>query len=46
MSAAFLPSDVVVVSTNGQLQDSKATFKATSSNAGTKSATKTITVTK
>jgi carboxyl-terminal processing protease len=28
MSAAFLPSDVVVVSTNGQLQDSKATFKA------------------
>ena len=29
MSAAFLPSDVVVVSTNGQLQDSKATFKAT-----------------
>ncbi|MFM8738433.1 MAG: S41 family peptidase [Betaproteobacteria bacterium] len=29
MSAAFLPSDVVVVSTNGQLQDSKAVFKAT-----------------
>jgi carboxyl-terminal processing protease len=29
MSAAFLHSDVVVVSTNGQLQDSKATFKAT-----------------
>ena len=29
MSAAFLPSDVVVVSTNGQLQDSKAIFKAT-----------------
>jgi carboxyl-terminal processing protease len=28
MSAAFLPSDVVVVSTNGQLQDSKAIFKA------------------
>ncbi len=28
MSAAFLPSDVVVVSTNGQLQDSKAVFKA------------------
>jgi carboxyl-terminal processing protease len=29
ISAAFLPSDVVVVSTNGQLPDSKATFKAT-----------------
>ncbi|WP_028997404.1 S41 family peptidase [Azohydromonas australica] len=29
VSAAFLPSDVVVVSTNGQLPDSKATFKAT-----------------
>ncbi|MBM3388326.1 MAG: PDZ domain-containing protein [Betaproteobacteria bacterium] len=29
MSAAFLPSDVVVVSTNGQLQDAKAVFKAT-----------------
>ncbi|MFM8511035.1 MAG: S41 family peptidase [Betaproteobacteria bacterium] len=29
MSAAFLPSDMVVVSTNGQLQDSKAVFKAT-----------------
>jgi len=29
MSAAFLPSDLVVVSTNGQLQDSKAVFKAT-----------------
>jgi carboxyl-terminal processing protease len=29
MSAAFLPLDVVVVSTNGQLQDSKAIFKAT-----------------
>jgi carboxyl-terminal processing protease len=28
MSAAFLPSDAVVVSTNGQLQDSKAIFKA------------------
>ena len=28
ISAAFLPSDVVVVSTNGQLPDSKATFKA------------------
>ena len=28
MSAAFLPADVVVVSTNGQLQDSKAIFKA------------------
>ncbi|WP_298232233.1 S41 family peptidase [uncultured Azohydromonas sp.] len=30
ISAAFLPSDVVVVSTNGQLPDSKATFKASS----------------
>lgn len=29
ISAAFLPSDVVVVSTNGQLPDSKASFKAT-----------------
>ncbi|WP_157270916.1 S41 family peptidase [Azohydromonas aeria] len=29
ISAAFLPADVVVVSTNGQLPDSKATFKAT-----------------
>jgi carboxyl-terminal processing protease len=29
ISAAFLPSDVVVVSTNGQLPDSKQTFKAT-----------------
>ena len=29
LSAAFLPSEVVVVSTNGQLQDSKAVFKAT-----------------
>jgi carboxyl-terminal processing protease len=28
ISAAFLPSDVVVVSTNGQIADSKATFKA------------------
>jgi len=28
VSAAFLPKDVVVVSTNGQLQDSKATFYA------------------
>ena len=28
MSAAFLPADVAVVSTNGQLQDSKAVFKA------------------
>ncbi|MDZ5460749.1 S41 family peptidase [Azohydromonas lata] len=30
ISAAFLPTDVVVVSTNGQLPDSKATFKASS----------------
>ncbi|MFM8665196.1 MAG: S41 family peptidase [Betaproteobacteria bacterium] len=29
MSAAVLPSDVVAVSTHGQLQDSKAVFKAT-----------------
>ncbi|KNZ33489.1 MAG: peptidase S41 [Methylibium sp. NZG] len=28
VSAAFLPSDVVVVSTNGQIADSKSTFKA------------------
>ncbi len=28
LSAAFLPADVVVVSTNGQIADSKATFKA------------------
>ena len=28
VSAAFLPKDVVVVSTNGQLPDSKATFYA------------------
>jgi carboxyl-terminal processing protease len=28
ISAAFLPSDAVVVSTNGQISDSKATFKA------------------
>jgi carboxyl-terminal processing protease len=28
VSTAFLPSDVVVVSTNGQLDESKATFKA------------------
>ena len=28
VSAAFLPSDVVVVTTNGQIADSKATFKA------------------
>jgi len=28
ISAAFLPSDVVVVTTNGQIADSKATFKA------------------
>ena len=29
ISAAFLPSDAVVVSTNGQITESKATFKAT-----------------
>jgi carboxyl-terminal processing protease len=29
ISAAFLPSDVVVVSTNGQIPESKASFKAT-----------------
>jgi carboxyl-terminal processing protease len=28
ISAAFLPNDAVVVSTNGQISDSKATFKA------------------
>ena len=28
LSAAFLPADVVVVTTNGQLPDSKSTFKA------------------
>ena len=28
VSSAFLPTDVVVVSTNGQIADSKATFKA------------------
>jgi carboxyl-terminal processing protease len=28
ISAAFLPDNVVVVSTNGQLAESKATFKA------------------
>ena len=28
LSAAFLPSDVTVVTTNGQLSDSRATFKA------------------
>lgn len=31
ISAAFLPSDVVVVSTNGQIADSKQVFKATPS---------------
>lgn len=31
ISAAFLPSDAVVVTTNGQIADSKATFKATPS---------------
>ena len=31
ISAAFLPGDAVVVSTNGQLADSKQTFKATPS---------------
>jgi carboxyl-terminal processing protease len=30
ISTAFLPSDVVVVSTNGQISDSKQTFKASS----------------
>ncbi len=30
LSAAFLPPDVAVVSTNGQLPDAKATFKASS----------------
>ncbi|MBL8324353.1 MAG: S41 family peptidase [Rubrivivax sp.] len=29
ISAAFLPADVVVVSTNGQLADSRATYRAT-----------------
>jgi carboxyl-terminal processing protease len=29
LSAAFLPSDVVVVTTNGQLAESRATFRAT-----------------
>ena len=28
LSAAFLPGDVTVVSTNGQIAESKATFKA------------------
>jgi carboxyl-terminal processing protease len=32
VSAAFLPSDAVVVTTNGQLPDSKATFKAVPEN--------------
>jgi carboxyl-terminal processing protease len=31
VSAAFLPSDAIVVTTNGQIADSKATFKATPS---------------
>jgi carboxyl-terminal processing protease len=31
ISAAFLPADVVVVSTNGQIADSKQTFKAAAS---------------
>ena len=31
ISAAFLPTDVVVVSTNGQIADSKQTFKAAAS---------------
>jgi carboxyl-terminal processing protease len=30
LSAAFLPADVVVVSTNGQIPDSRATFRASS----------------
>jgi carboxyl-terminal processing protease len=32
VSAAFLPSDVVVVTTNGQIPESKATFKASPEN--------------
>lgn len=32
VSAAFLPRDVVVVSTNGQVEDSKRTYKATFNN--------------
>ena len=32
ISAAFLPSDVIVVTTNGQIADSKQTFKATPEN--------------
>ncbi|MFZ2987134.1 S41 family peptidase [Ideonella sp.] len=32
ISAAFLPSDVVVVTTNGQIADSKATFRAAPDN--------------
>jgi len=31
LAAAFLPSDVVVVSTNGQIQESKQTFRASAS---------------
>jgi carboxyl-terminal processing protease len=32
VSAAFLPTDVTVVSTNGQVSDAKATYRATPSN--------------
>ena len=32
VSAAFLPSDAVVVSTNGQIADSKATYRASADN--------------
>ncbi len=32
LSAAFLPADAVVVSTNGQIPDSKATYRATPDN--------------
>jgi len=32
LSAAFLPHDAVVVSTNGQIPDSKATYRATADN--------------
>ena len=32
VSAAFLPTDAVVVSTNGQIADSKATFRASADN--------------
>ena len=38
LSAAFLPADVVVVSTNGQLADSKYTYKANPTDYGRRSA--------